>query len=225
MTNLTPNEKEALERASAQLNAPGAKVVGSNFTQREDALFGASARMLTEAQKTKLTLVDKLPPVIFGGRMAGKTFTQVAALPDGAIFIVHDRKFEGHVREILQAQGRPVGALQIIPLSETHSLRWLGGVLDVDHHARDVMGGDAALEIERYLSEPRETPLAMSVLAAQRARDGILCERLIDLFPAHIVPKQIVERIEQLNVDLAEACHERDGLLARLEMFEMEAGL
>ena len=129
MTNLTPNQQVLMDRAAAQLNEPGAKVEGSNITQRDAALFAMNVRFA--------------------------------------------------------AQMRTDGE---------------GGV---------------------ELAEP-------SVLAHQRAVDAVLCRkiRLISDQCSHLgnwedlghPALEAATRIEQLNADLAEACHERDGLLARLEM-------
>lgn len=57
----------------------------------------------------------------------------------------------------------------------------------------------------------------LSVLARQRAEDAALVEVLRLAWPNHVEPVAAADRIEQLGQDLAEACHARDGLLARLE--------
>ncbi len=57
----------------------------------------------------------------------------------------------------------------------------------------------------------------LSVLARQRAEDAALIADLRRQGPEFPDGDNAADRIEALSADLAEACHERDGLLARLE--------
>ncbi len=57
----------------------------------------------------------------------------------------------------------------------------------------------------------------LSVLAAQRAEDADLCEWLRERAIGDPLYGYVADRIEQLNQELREACHDRDRLQADLE--------
>lgn len=80
--------------------------------------------------------------------------------------------------------------------------------------------------IEKMKAEKRDTPVAKSVLSEQREADEELCEQLGDfanwgcarlgLHKLAGVILQATTRIHALSEALQEACHERDGLLAKV---------
>ena len=73
-------------------------------------------------------------------------------------------------------------------------------------------------------SEKRDTPMTKSILSEQREADEELCGDLGWLRYGHCDPEDIddicrraIVRIRALSEALQEACHERDGLLAKVE--------
>lgn len=72
------------------------------------------------------------------GRGSGRTYDQVAALPDGGVYVVAHVQDERQVKDALVSQGRRSDALRVVPVSSLYRLQGLNAPMDMGHYARDV---------------------------------------------------------------------------------------
>lgn len=89
-------------------------------------------------------------------RGTARTTAALAALPDGAVFVVAFRQEKDVCRRILASLGREPSCIKLVPLSDiARALRGLprATVLDVDHFCYDVMTDEQRqlLRIFRHL--------------------------------------------------------------------------
>ncbi|SEI68562.1 hypothetical protein SAMN05518849_101553 [Sphingobium sp. AP50] len=69
-----------------------------------------------------------------GGRRSGRTFRQLADLPDGAVYLVHTMKEAEYCRYLLKHMGRNPKAITFATLQNYHRLEGARfTALDADH--------------------------------------------------------------------------------------------
>lgn len=95
--------------------------------------------------------------IVHGGRRSGRTAAQLAALPDGSIFLVCSEKFACYCRTLLRRMGRSPFAIKFGTPSNFE--RFLGArvpAMDVDHAYWQIVGrrGEEAHDFLRLAVSP-----------------------------------------------------------------------
>lgn len=70
-----------------------------------------------------------------GERGPGKTFRALQALPDGAVYVVHNRAMRDHCARSLEAMGRSRTAVTVVAAEDASRYLWgrRPPAVDVDH--------------------------------------------------------------------------------------------
>lgn len=104
--------------------------------------FAPSAKLVEEVNEVPdVEAVKAASPAVFyaenGLRGSGRTYRQIAALPDGAFFVVANWGMRDHVADVLDAQGRAPDAIKVVALSQMDAVTGHRVPVDMDHDARD----------------------------------------------------------------------------------------